>query len=156
MTAIVGTQKLYYKAFLFRIEIAGLVGAAFQDMSELSMETADIDQWEGGSLISTKSPGRVTVPNVTLSRGATDDRRMWNWFLETVAAASLVAEPDFKRSPDLVQFNRAGDEITRWTLINAYPRKFVAGAWDNNADANVIESVELRFDFFVEGGDKGL
>lgn len=153
MTAIIGTQKVYYKKFLFRIEIAGVVSAAFQDMSDLAVETADVDQWEGGSLIPTKSPGRVTVDNVTLSRGATDDRDLWDWMKQTIAAASMQAEPDFKRSLDLVQFNRANVEIARWTLVNAYPRRFIAGGWDNNADENVMETVELRFDFFVEGGD---
>jgi len=27
--------------------------------------------------------------------------------------------------------------------------KFVAGAWDNEADENVIESVTLTFDYFT-------
>lgn len=30
----------------------------------------------------------------------------------------------------------------------AWPVKFVAGGWDNEADGNVIESVTLSYDFF--------
>ena len=38
--------------------------------------------------------------------------------------------------------------LRRWTLTRAWPVKFVAGDWDNDADEIVIESVTLTFDFF--------
>ncbi|MFM2153008.1 MAG: hypothetical protein RL199_1443, partial [Pseudomonadota bacterium] len=34
------------------------------------------------------------------------------------------------------------------TLFRAWPVKFVAGAWDNESDENVIESLTLTFDYF--------
>lgn len=156
MTAIIGTQKVYYKKFKFLVEIAGVVSAAFQTAGPLEMQTEDIDHYEGGNLIPDKSPGLVTVTNCTLTRGATDDEDLYNWFKETVAADSLVEEPDFKRSIDIVQQNRVGEEVKRWTLVNAYPKRFLAGEWDNGANENVINEVELRYDYFVKGGDNGL
>ena len=43
--------------------------AAFQKMSELSGEFADIEYFEGGALIPIKVPGRLTYADVTLERG---------------------------------------------------------------------------------------
>ena len=49
---------------------------------------------------------------------------------------------------DLVQQDRDGTTLRRWSLSRAWPTKFVAGEWDNESDENVIESVTLTFDFF--------
>jgi len=48
----------------------------------------------------------------------------------------------------VVQLDRDGSELRRWTLYNAWPTKFNAGEWDNEADENVIEQVTLTFDYF--------
>ena len=50
--------------------------------------------------------------------------------------AGAVAEPG------------GGTTLRRWSLSRAWPVKFVAGDWDNEADENVIESVTLSDDFF--------
>ncbi len=49
---------------------------------------------------------------------------------------------------DVVQQERDGTTLRRWSLSRAWPVKFVAGDWDNEADENVIESVTLSYDFF--------
>lgn len=156
MTAIANVNRNYYKKFLFLVEIDGVVSARFQTCSEIVMETADIDHFEGGDLIPNKSPGRVTVANVTLTRGVTDDLDLWAWFQQTVAAASLLVDPDFKRNLDVVALERNGVERRRWTLVNAYPRRFLAFSGDNNTDENAIEEIELRYDFPIIGGDNPL
>lgn len=43
---------------------------------------------------------------------------------------------------------RDNTTLRRWSLYQAWPTKFVAGAWDNESDENVIESVTLTFDYF--------
>ena len=45
-------------------------------------------------------------------------------------------------------FPASGSTLRRWSLTGVWPVKFVAGAWDNEADENVIESVTLTYDFF--------
>jgi hypothetical protein len=51
-----------------------LIPPGFQKASELSVEVANVQYFEGGSLIPNKSPGRLTFSDVTLERGATQDR----------------------------------------------------------------------------------
>lgn len=146
--AVYGVQRVYYKKFKFVVEIQGVAYAGFKDCSELSFEVAKIEQWEGGALIPNKSPGRITVPDVTLSRGATADMDLYNWMQQIVASEAMVTEPNEYRTIDVVQMDRTGAEQRRWTLVNAWPIKFTGGAWDNTSDENTMESVTLAYDYF--------
>ncbi len=148
--AVIGAPRTFHKKFKFVVEIDGVASAGFQKASELSAEVANVQYFEGGSLIPNKSPGRLTFPDVTLERGATADRNLFDWFAQVADAAANAGlnEPSFKRNLDIVQQDRDGTTLRRWTLHGAWPVKFVAGAWDNEADEKVIESVTLTYDFF--------
>ncbi len=154
MAAIQGVTRTYYKKFKFLIEIAGVTYAGFQTCGEISVEVAKIEHHEGGSLIPNKSPGKVTVADVELTRGATDDLDLWNWMRQAVELGAIVSEEALKRSISILQQDRAGNEINRWDLVNAWPTKFVASqGWDNDADENLMESVTLTYDYPEIGGD---
>ena len=147
---IIGTPRTFHKKFKFVVEIDGVVSAGFQKCSELSVEVANIEYYEGGALIPQKSPGRLKFADVTLERGATADHDLLDWFEDVADAAANAGlnEPEFKRNLDIVQQDRDGTALRRWSLSGAWPTKFVGGSWDNTSDENVIESVTLTFDFF--------
>jgi phage tail-like protein len=148
---VIGTPRSFHDKFKFVVEIDGVAHGGFQKCSELSSELAKIEYSEGGSLIPNKSPGRVTISDVTLERGASQDRDLYDWYLQCVDASAGVGlnDPSYKRNVDIVQQNRDGSELRRWRLFSAWPSKFVAGTWDNEADEKVIESVTLTLDFFT-------
>ena len=148
--AVIGTPRTFHKKFKFIVEIDGVVSAGFQKCSELSVEVANVQYYEGGSLIPNKSPGRLTFADVTLERGATQDRDLFDWFQDVAITSSGLGLTDvtYKRNLDIVQQDRDGTTLRRWSLSRAWPVKFVAGDWDNDADENVIESVTLTYDFF--------
>lgn len=147
---VIGNPRTFHKKFKFIVEIDGVVSAGFQKCSELSVEVANVQYYEGGSLIPNKSPGRLTFADVTLERGATSDKDLFDWLTQVADAAANVGlnEPEFKRNLDIVQQDRDGSTLRRWSLTGAWPVKFVAGDWDNEADENVIETVTLTYDFF--------
>ena len=148
--AIIGNPRSFHKKFKFVVEIDDFIYAGFQKCSELSVEVANVQHFEGGSLIPNKSPGRLTFADVTLERGATQDHDLFEWFRDVAMTSSGFGWPDiaYKRNLDIVQLDRDGITLRRWTLARAWPVKFVAGDWDNESDENVIESVTLTFDFF--------
>jgi phage tail-like protein len=147
---VIGTPRTFHKRWKFMVEIDGVVNAGFPKCSELAVEVANIQYYEGGSLTPNKSPGRLTFADVTLERGATQDRDLFDWLAQVANAAANAGlnEPGFKRNLDIVQQDRDGSTLRRWRLSGAWPVKFVAGEWDNEADENVIESVTLTYDFF--------
>ncbi len=147
---ILGNPRTLHTKHKFLVEIDQLGSSKFQKCSELSVEVANIQYYEGGSLIPVKTPGRLTFTDVTLERGATEDRDLFDWF-QDVAIASAgrgLTSPLMKRSADIVQEDLDDSILRRWTLVRAWPVKFVAGDWDNDADEVVIESVTITFDFF--------
>jgi len=147
---VIGNPRTFAKKFKFLCEIDGIAHAGFQKCSEISVEVAKVEYFEGGSLIPNKSPGRLTFADVTLERGATQDRDLFDW-LQDVAITSSglgLVDPYYKRNLDVVQQDRDGLTLRRWSLSRAWPVKFVAGEWDNESDENVIEQVTLAYDFF--------
>lgn len=147
---VIGTPRSFHKQFSFVVEIDSVASAAFQKASGLSVDVAEVAYSEGGSIIPDKSPGRLTFADLTLERGATTDKDLYNWFLQVADAAAGVGltSPTFKRTLDVVQRDRDGSELRRWRVVNAWPKKFTPGTWDNETDANVIESVVLCYDYF--------
>ena len=59
-----------------------------------------------------------------------------------------LTDVNYRRNLDIVQQDRDGLTLRRWSLSRAWPVKFVAGEWDNESDENVIESVTLTYDVF--------
>jgi phage tail-like protein len=147
---ILGTPRTLAKRFAFHIEIDGIAHSGFSTCSELSVEVGKVEYWEGGRLIPHKSPGRMTFADVTLERGATRDRELYNWLNEVVQVASGLGLVDnrYKRNLDIVQQDRDGSTMRRWSLYSAWPVKLVAGAWDASSDEALIESVSLTYDYW--------
>jgi phage tail-like protein len=150
---VIGNPRSFHKKFKFVVEIDDVGHAGFQKASELSVEVANVQYFEGGSLIPNKSPGRLTFSDVTLERGATQDRDLFDWFQDVAITSSGLGLTDvnYKRNLDIVQQDRDGLTLRRWSLSRAWPVKFVAGEWDNESDENIIESVTLTYDFFELG-----
>jgi len=151
--AIIGQPRSFAKKHRYLVEADGISHAGFAKYSELSVEVATVQYFEGGSILPNKSPGRLTFPDVTLERGVTQDRDLFDWFQDVAITSSGLGltDPGYKRNLDIVQLDRDGTTLRRWTLYRAWPVKFVAGEWDAEADENVIEKVTLTFDYFTLG-----
>lgn len=148
--SVVGQPRSFYKQFLFRVEIPGVKYTGFQKAGEIKGEVAKIEQWEGGALAAETSPGRYKTADVTFERGATKDNDLWKWWKQVNDIANNSGEIDdrYKRTIDVVQLDRDGTELKRWTLHKAWPIAFVAGQWDNTTDANLVESITLTYKYF--------
>lgn len=153
MPVVVGKPRTIYNKFKFRVEIDGITYSGFSKCSELSAELAKIEHYEGGSLLADKTPGRLTIADITLERGATDDLELYDWF-ESASRASAglggagLPDPSYKRNLDIVQLNRDDTVLQRWACYGCWPSKFVAGDWDNGSDEKLITSVTLVLDYF--------
>lgn len=149
--ATLGAARVFDPKFLFSVEIDGFASADFMSCSEIAGEFGEISMRHGGSLVADKSPGLLSFDDVTLTRGrAVGDDDMYIWWsqcgdAETGAGA---AEPAYKRTVDIVQRDREGNERRRWRLYKAWPKRFVAGDWDSSSEENVVESVTICYEYF--------
>ena len=153
MAGLVGRPRHIYDKFLFRVEFDGITYAGFQKVSEPKGQHALIEHWEGGSLISDKSPGRTTFPNITAERGTTDDLEIYDWWSSVGNAASGtrgkgLPTPQFKRTGDIIQYDRDESELQRWRFVNLFPVDYTPGDWDNTTDEKQITQVVFAYDYF--------
>lgn len=148
MPTIKGAEKSFFKSFKFRVEIDGFADSRFQKCSAIEAEVAVIEQSEGGDLVADKSPGRVKFADVTLTRGATKNQDMANWFEQVVDAAanSGLADAEYKRTVDIVQLDRNNQPIERTRLFKAWPSKLKKGEW-SDADENLMAELTLTYEY---------
>jgi phage tail-like protein len=135
----------------FLVEIEGVAVAAFTTASGLGAEAETIEYAEGSRAHSHKVPGRVTYQPVTLTRGVTDDEDLYNWFIDTYNGAAGTGQvvPDVFRTLDIVQLDRDGSTLRRYTLKKAWCKSYAPGDWDANANEIRMEQVVLEYDHFV-------
>lgn len=156
---VLGSPRSFHKKFKFIVEIDGIGSAAFQSCTELSAELGKVEHREGGVLIPNKSPGLMTFTDITLSRGSSQDRDFYDWFVEIADASRNAGEIDdaYKRLGSLLQLDRDNSVLREWRLQNAWIQKYVAGDWDNDSEEVVIEQAVLTYDYFtlIQGGGGG-
>ncbi len=139
-----------YRGYNFAVEIDGITSAAFKDCSGLDTSQSEQTYREGtdATLVQRKIPGLVTVSNITLSRGVTADRELWDW--RGQAAGGEVE----RKNISVVLRDDTGAEKIRWNLRECWPTKWTGPSLDATADALAIEALEITHEGIeVQGSD---
>ena len=126
-----------FKSFSFLVEIDGVTAAAFRSVSGLAAEAEVIEFRELGGSHSIKLPGRILYPNVTLRRGLTTSRELWDWW-ETVRDGTLQ-----RRTLLIALLDDSGQPVLRWTLREAWPVRWELSELDASKNEVAIETLEL-------------
>jgi phage tail-like protein len=126
-----------FKSFSFLVEIDGVAAATFKSVSGLAAEAEVIEYRDLGGAHSIKLPGRIRYPNVTLRRGLTTSRDLWEWW-ETVRDGTLQ-----RRAVRITLVDDAGREVLRWTLDEAWPVKWELSELDASKNEVAIETLEI-------------
>lgn len=127
-----------YRNYPFRVEIEGLTSTGFAEVSGLSGTAEVIEYREGSDVTSTrKLPGLIAYPNVTLKRGITTSRELFDWWTTVVKGNAK------RRNVVVVLLDDERKEVLRWVLHEAWVAKYEVG--DLGAEGNdvAIESIEL-------------
>lgn len=146
-----GQARKLRNRFRFLVEIDGFEAAGFQKAGPLKGGVELIEHREGNTALPDKSPGQGKFENITLERGATDNRDEYDWFAQVLNAAEDTAgdDPgDYKRNLAIVECDNKGREVGRWNVYGAFPIGFTAGEWDGTSNEKTIRSVELAIDYF--------
>jgi phage tail-like protein len=159
-----GTDQIIKQRFRFVVDVPGIPAqvntfgpvrrAKFSSCSELAASVEPIIIRHGGSPLPFKMPGEITMADVTLAFGATNDGSLYRWFMQTAAAGSGAlgsAGVAYKRTVRIAELERHQFELSHniWSLVGAFPIRFAAGEWDGASDEFTIGSVTLTYDYFV-------
>ena len=125
-------------AFNFVVEIDGIMQASFAEVAGLSVEIAPIEYRTGNEdLTVRKIPGLKKFTNITLKRGVTSDRSLWNWIKQALDGKVVRA------SMSIMLMDQERKPVMRWNVREAWPCKYEGPVLNAKANEVAIESVEI-------------
>lgn len=132
------TRSDPYGSFNFIVEIDGAPAGGFSDISGLAAEIEAIDYREGSDpLTMRKLPGVRKFSNVTLRRGFTTNRDLWQWFRTGLDGALQ------RRTVRVILLDEDRQPVARWTLRSAWITKWEGPQLSATASEVAVESIEL-------------
>lgn len=150
MSNVQGAPRNYHQKFNFGIEVDGIIQSWWTTAGPLEFELGEITQAEGGQLTDQKRPGKVKYSDITLTAGATTNREMYDWALQSANAYTNTGTvfDDLLRTLRLVQFDRDGSELDSWNLYECWVKKNSEGEWDGNAEENRMNEWVLSYRYY--------
>lgn len=159
----------------FKEKLAVVSRAGFSQVSLPKANVGEITYRENiDNLRSIKVPGLVKFDPVTLSRGVTASRDLYDWYRlvnDELALLSVANElgrdsvkapiqnDNFRKDVIIESLNREGEPVKAWYLFNAWPTVYVPGNdLDASSEEKLVESLTLTYEHFLEleGGLDGL
>lgn len=128
-----------YRGFNFIIEIDGVPRGAFSEVGGLTAEGDSADYREGTDVQPNvrKLVGLRKYTNITLKRGYTADKALWQWYTNIFNGL-----PD-RRNVTIVLMNERREPVLRWNAENAWINKIEGPALKASGNEVAMESVEL-------------
>jgi phage tail-like protein len=126
-----------FTSFNFLIQIDGITRAGFHECTGFNSSVDVIEHREGGAISAMKLPGLAKYGNLTLRRGVTDDRELYDWH---VAAVNGDVQ---RKSGSIVVLDRRGQEKARWNFFDAWPQRWEGPALNAEGTDVAIETLEL-------------
>lgn len=131
-------RKDPYAAFNFLVEIDNVTVAGFSECSGINTETDAIEYRTGDTDITvTKLPGLKKFGNITLKRGFTASKELWEWRKKVLDGKTE------RQSGSIVLQNEARQEAMRWTFREGWPRKWEGPTFNAKTNEVAIETLEI-------------
>jgi phage tail-like protein len=134
-----GDRKDPYRGFNFRVEIDGISVGSFSDVSGLSSD-GDIVEYRNGDdvpLHVRKLAGLRKFSNLTLKRGYTDNRELWNWRNNIINGT-----PD-RRNGAIVLMDEERKDVLRWEFEGGWIHKIDGPTFNAKGNDVTVESLEI-------------
>lgn len=126
----------------FSIEIDSITIAQFREVSGLSAEITTIEHRENnpkGLALLKKLPGSRKYGDITLKRGRTDSKDLWNW-IKKVQDGKI---DDARKNGSIVLYDYAGSEKSRFNFLNAWPSKVSLGSLQAGGSEVLLEECTI-------------
>lgn len=131
-----------FRGYNFRVELDGVVQAAFREFSGLTFETDVVEYREGNEarLHVRKLRGLRKFTNLQGKRGITTDLQLWNWYNQILNGDAPL------RDGAIVLTDEMQVDKLRWTFKNATITKWEGPTFNATANDVAIEMIELAVD----------
>jgi phage tail-like protein len=127
-----------YAQFNFLLEIEGTTAAGFTEVSGITAESDIIEYREGSDPARMrKLPALYKFGNITLKRGYTQNRELWEWRKTTLDG---VTE---RKQGAIILLDEAREPRLRWEFAEGWISKYEGPALNATANEAAIESIEI-------------
>jgi phage tail-like protein len=127
-----------YAQYNFILEIDGLTVAGFAEVGGLTMEQDIIEYREGSDTATVrKLPGLRKYGNITLKRGYTQNRELWEWRKTTIDGLTE------RKAGAIILRDEAGEPKLRWEFREGWISKYEGPALKATANEAAMESIEI-------------
>lgn len=126
----------------FSIEIDSVAIAQFREVAGLSAEITTIEHRENnpkGLPILKKLPGSRKYGDITLKRGRTDSKVLWDW-IKKVQDGKI---DEARKNGSIVLYDYAGSEKSRFNFLNAWPSKVSLGSMQAGGSEVLLEECTI-------------
>jgi phage tail-like protein len=130
-----------FRGFKFRVVIHGVTKFGFREVSGLDAANDSVDYREGDdkSLTIRKLPGLKKFSNITLKRGITDDKDLWNWRKQVMDGKIK----DARQHGQIILMDDEGNDAAEWDFVGAWPTKWTGPSFNATANEVAIDTLEL-------------
>jgi phage tail-like protein len=127
-----------FAQYNFLVKIDDVVRAGFTEVGGLTTEQDVIEYREGSDSATVKKlPGLRKYSNITLKRGFTTDKELWNWRKSTIDGATQ------RRTGSIVLLDEGRNEALRWNFSEGWLCKWEGPALNATTNEAAIESLEI-------------
>jgi phage tail-like protein len=130
------------RAVSFYLELDNVQQGLFKSVTggEIKIDVTElVMSGQKGELLKTKQPGKINYSNITLSRGVTDDMKLYQW-LKDVVDGKIQSS---RKGGSVTGYSDSGDEVYKMTFERAWPCRYKGLDFDASSNEVKIEEVEL-------------
>jgi phage tail-like protein len=134
-----GERNDPYRGYNFRIEIDRVAVAGFRECGGLSFNADPIEYREGSDpfLHVRKLAGLRKFANISLKRGATDNKELWDWY------KNVLNGREDRRNGSTVLQDEEHQDVLRWNFENGWICKWDGPALNATGNEVALESIEI-------------
>lgn len=125
-------------SFRYTLEIDGLAAGGFSEVNGFDA-TVEVKEYREGDMPQTPSkvPGLKKYGNITLKKGLTDSRVLYDWITAGVEGAIE------RKTITITLLDQTEAAVASWQVINAWPTKYTAPTFNASSSEVSIETLEI-------------
>ncbi|WP_329311146.1 phage tail protein [Streptomyces sp. NBC_01262] len=128
-----------YFGYNFSVELDGITRAGFRECSglESSQNAAEYREGTDANLAPRKIPGLNTYGDITLSRGLTNDSKLWEW-RQKVMKGTVE-----RHNVSITLLDQQGSPRVTWNLFECWPKSWSGPTLNATSDEIAVEQLTL-------------
>ncbi len=135
--------------FHFKVEVLGLTPSdndvRFTDVAGLTVDLSTEEVPEGGeNRFIQRYPVRAKYPDLVLKRGLMKQSAIWDWVKQCIETLTIAPH-----DVNVTLLNESHQPLMTWHLVGAYPVKWAVSDLSATANAYVVESLQLAYQYFT-------